>query len=427
MKAATALTFSFALACTACGGGGGSSPVSSPGTVTSGGGGGGTTIAAPAITAQPASQSVAAGSPATFSIAASGSSVTYQWRRDGAPIAGATSPTYTLPAATLEDRGSKWSVQVSNPGGTVTSSEAVLTVSGIRLLAGAPNASGSYDGTGTAARFHEPFGLAVDGSGNVFAADYYNQTIRKISPAGEVTTFAGAAELYGRVDGTGRNARFTYPTGIAFDRAGNLFVADSAMRLVRKITPQGVVSTIAQLPKGTSVDGQSSGMFQPSGIALDSLDNIYVTNGIGTRRIAPDNSYTMLEGDDVRNDVPTSIVATVRGIALDSAGNVWAASLQNDIRKLGSPEGAVAGTAGVRGYLTTDRHGNVYVADYANAVVRKITPDGKLSTIAGNGTPGYEIGASLGAALPPPRGIAVDADGVLYVAVGHAIVKIYQP
>lgn len=424
MKAATALTFSLALACTACGGGGGSA-VPNPGTVTSGGGGG--TVAAPAISAHPASQSVAAGTPVTFSVNATGTAVTYQWRRNGAPIAGATSPSYTLPATTLEDRGSKWSVQVSNTGGTVTSNEAVLTVSGLQLLAGSPTASGSNDGTGAAARFHEPFGLAVDGNGNVFAADYYNQTIRKISAAGEVTTFAGAAELNGRVDGTGPGARFTYPTGIAFDRAGNLFVADSALRLIRKISPQGMVTTVAQLPKGTSVDGQSSGMFQPSGIALDSVDNIYVTNGIGTRRIAPDNTYTILEGDDVRNDVPTSIVATVRGVALDASGNVWVNSLQRDIRKLGSLDGAIPGTAGVQGYVTTDRQGNVYVADSAHHVVRKITPEGNASVIAGNGTAGYEIGPGLGAPLPPPRGIAVDANGVLYVAVRHAIVKIYQP
>lgn len=424
MKAATALTFSLALACTACGGGGGA--VTNPGTVTSGGGGG-TTVAAPAIGAHPASQSVAAGTPVTFSVSATGTAVTYQWRRDGAPIAGATSPSYTLQAPTLEDRGSKWSVQVSNAGGTATSNEAVLTVSGMRLLAGSPTASGSWDGTGAAARFHEPFGLAVDGNGNVFAADYYNQTIRKISASGEVTTFAGTAELNGRVDGAGQNARFTYPTGLAFDRHGNLFVADSALRLVRKISPQGMVTTVAQLPKGTSVDGQSSGMFQPSGIALDSLDNIYVTNGIGTRRIAPDSTYIILEGDDVRNDVPTSIVATVRGVALDGTGNVWVNSLQGDIRKLGSPDGAVPGTAGIQGYVATDREGNVYVADHVHYVVRKITPEGKSSVIAGNGTAGYEIGPGLGAPLPPPRGIAVDGNGVLYVAVRHAIVKIYQP
>lgn len=427
MKVATALTFSLALACAACGGGGGSAP--SPGTVTSGSGGsgGGTTVAAPAISTQPASQSVAAGSAVTFSVAASGSSVTYQWRRDGAAIAGATGASYTLPSAALEDRGSKWSVQVANQGGTVTSSEAVLTVSGLRLLAGAPNSWGSADGTGASARFREPFGLAVDGAGNVYAADYFNHTIRKVSPAGAVTTFAGAAELYGRADGTGQNARFSYPMGIAFDKAGNLFVADSAFRLIRKITADGTVTTVTQLPKGTSVDGQSTGLFQPSGIALDSLDNIYVTNGIGTRRIAPDNSYTMIEGEDVRDDAPTSIVATVRGIALDGSGNIWAASLENDIRKLGSLDGAIAGTAGVQGYLAADNKGNVYVADYANAVVRKITPEGKASIIAGNGTPGQAIGADLGAPLPPPRGIAVDADGVLYLAVGHAIVKIYQP
>ncbi|HEU4851883.1 MAG TPA: hypothetical protein VFT37_06990 [Telluria sp.] len=433
MRAVTTLTFMFALACTACGGGGGGS--SSPGTVTSGGGTSTpppattppVTITAPVIATQPSSQSVAAGTPVTFSVAASGATLSYQWLRDGTPVAGATSSSYTLATTTLEDRGSKWRVQVTNPGGTVSSDEAVLTVSGIRLLAGAPSSYGTSDGDGAQARFHEPFGVAVDASGNVFAADFYNQTIRKISPAGEVSTYAGAAELYGRVDGTLNNARFTYPTGIAFDKAGNLYVADSAFRLIRKITPQGAVSTLTQLPKGTSVDGQSSGMFQPSGIALDSSDNIYVTNGVGTRRIAPDMSYSIIEGFDTRDEVATSIVPTIRGVAVDPNNNVYVSSLQGDVRKLGSPGAVIAGTSGVQGYMATDRHGNVYVADYANSVVRKITPAGVVSIIAGNGTRGLELGANLSAPLPSPRGIAVDANGILYVAVGHAIVKIYQP
>lgn len=436
MRAVTTLTCMFALACTACGGGGGGG--SNPGTVTSGGGTTApaptpapapppVTVAAPVIATHPASQSVAAGAPVTFSVAASGTSLSYQWLRDGTPVAGATSSSYTLATTTLEDRGSKWRVQVSNSAGTASSNEAVLTVSGIRVLAGTAGSYGTSDGTGAQARFHEPFGVAVDGSGNVFAADFYNQTIRKITPQGEVSTYAGATELYGRVDGTLANARFTYPTGVAFDKAGNLYVADSAYRLIRKITPQGLVSTLTQLPKGTSVDGQSSGMFQPSGIALDSSDNIYVTNGVGTRRIAPDMSYSIVEGHDTREDVATAIIPTVRGVAADQQGNVYVASLQGDVRKLGSPGAVIAGTSGMKGYMATDRHGNVYVADYVNSVVRKITPEGSVTTIAGNGTSGMEVGATLSAPLPPPRGIAVDANGILYVAAGHAIVKIYQP
>ena len=421
LRPVTALTFSFALACTACGGGGGGGSTN-PGAVTAGAG-----QTPPAIATHPASQSVAEGAPVTFSVAASGTAVSYQWRRDGSPIAGATGSSYTLPAAQLADRGSKWSVQVSNPAGAVTSSDAVLTVSGLRLLAGSANEFGAADGAGEQARFHEPFGIAVDGSGNVFASDFYNQTIRRISPDGQVTTFAGAADLYGRVDGEGENARFSYPTGLAFDKSGNLFVADSAYRLIRKVSPQGLVTTVTQLPKGTSVDGYSSGLFQPSGIALDSAGNIYVTNGIGTRRIAADGSYAMIEGDDTRDGVPTMVVPLVRGVALGHDGSIAVASLQNDIRKLLPVPSVVPGTHGMQGYVAADRQGNLYVADYANAVVRKIAANGETSVIAGNGTRGTRIGSDLKASLPPPRGIAVDADGVLYVAMGHAIVRIYQP
>ena len=102
---------------------------------------------------------------------------------------------------------------------------------------------GSTDGKGSAARFNQAYGVATDSAGNVYVADTYNSTIRKITPDGTVTTFAGAAGEKGSVDGTGSGARFYAPYGIALDSLGNVYVADTGNQTIRKITPDGIVST----------------------------------------------------------------------------------------------------------------------------------------------------------------------------------------
>src|SRR5690606_21898187 len=113
----------------------------------------------------------------------------------------------------------------------------------VTTLAGSPGLSGSTDGAGTAARFNSPYDLTVDAAGNVFVADTNNSTIRKITPAGVVTTFAGSAGHTGGDDGQGAQARFTGPYGIAIDAGGNLYVADTYAATVRKIAPDGSVAT----------------------------------------------------------------------------------------------------------------------------------------------------------------------------------------
>ena len=160
----------------------------------------------------------------------------------------------------------------------------------ISTFAGVP--IGSSDGTGSAARLYNPYAVAVDSSGNVFVADTGNNIIRKVTPAGVVTTLAGTAGLYGNADGTGSAARFDIVEGIAVDGSDNVFVADTLNSTIRKITPGGVVTTFAGTPGVIgSADGTGSAALfnNPSGVATDGAGNVYVadSNNFTIRKITP--------------------------------------------------------------------------------------------------------------------------------------------
>ena len=304
---------------------------------------------------------------------------------------------------------------------------------------------GSTDGTGNAARFTNLTGAAVDNSGNVFVADNFNHTIRKITPDGVVSTFAGLAGSPGSTDGTGSTARFYYPMGIALDNAGNVYVADFGNSTIRKITSAGVVSTIAGLAGNTgSADGagRTARFSGPDGVAVDSAGNVFVADWAN---------------DTIRKITPAGVVSTIAGlagssgsvdglgnaarfngpssVATNSSGNIYVADFYNDtIRKI-TPDGTVitlAGAAGVAGStdgtgnsarfygpegVSVDNAGNVYVADYDNHTIRKITSAGVVSTIAGlAGYYGYADGAGSLARFNYPEAVAVDAAGGIYVA-----------
>jgi len=156
------------------------------------------------------------------------------------------------------------------PGGVVT------TLAG---LAGSP---GSANGAGSAARFHNPTRVALDSAGNVYVADSYNHTIRKVTPAGVVTTLAGVAGGAGSVDGTGAGAQFWTPMGVAVDSADNVFVAERDNCTIRRITPGGVVTTVAGLAGNTgSADGRGSAVrfYYPFAVAVDNAGIVFVADG----------------------------------------------------------------------------------------------------------------------------------------------------
>jgi sugar lactone lactonase YvrE len=319
------------------------------------------------------------------------------------------------------------------PGGVVTT------------LAGNPGVQGSADGSGDDARFGEPDSVALDSAGNIYLTDHLNHTLRKITSAGEVTTLAGSPELSGSDDGSGGAARFTYPAGVALDRDGNLCLADSGNHTLRKVTMAGVVTTPAG-SVGIAGNGDGTGsaarFSDPSGVAVDSDGNLYVANASGftLRKITPAGVVTTLAGlaGTVGSADGTGNAARFNypsGVALDGDGNLYVTdSGDHTLRKV-SPEGVVttlAGLAGVAGSadgtgsnarflsprgVALDSAGNLYVADSGNNTLRKVTPTGSVTTLAGlAGAAGSADGMGSAARFLAPRGVALDSAGNLYVA-----------
>ena len=338
----------------------------------------------------------------------------------------------------------------------------------VTTLAGTRGVNGSADGSGAAARFNYPQGIALDMAGNLVVADTRNQIIRKITLAGEVTTLAGTAFATGSANGGGAAAQFNGPRGITADSAGNLYVADRGNGTIRKITPAGVVTTLAGTPGvfgSADGSGAAAQFFGMDGIAADTAGNLYVadsgvsnfTGGIGgtIRKISPSGVVTTLAGTPGvfgRADGSGAAAQFGRpsGIAVDTAGSLYVTDTNNDtIRKI-TAAGVVttlAGTPGVTGHTdgsgaaaqftrpngtAVDMAGNLYVIDSSNAI-RKITAGGVVTTLAGTPALSYSErgigsvdGSGAAARFNYPQGIAVDAGGNLYVADtdNHTIRKI---
>jgi sugar lactone lactonase YvrE len=315
----------------------------------------------------------------------------------------------------------------------------------VTTLAGSANPDFA-DGNGAEARFKNPSGVAVDESGHVYVGDVRNNRIRKI-----VSTIAGERE--GAADGVGTQASLKRPMGLAVDANGNIYVADAGNHLIRKITPAGVVTTLAGSgkPEFADGDGVSASFSSPSWVALDKNGNLYVSdfNNNRIRKITPSGVVTTLAGSETAGYADGQETAAQfkgpSGIAVDGIGNIYVGDRGNNrIRKI-SPSGVVTTLAGseTAGYadgqgkaakfnnptsLAVDGIGNLYVADNGNNRIRKITPSGTVTTLAGSGNTGAEDGYGTAASFKGPWGIAVDAIGTVYVAdqQNHKIRKIYQ-
>jgi sugar lactone lactonase YvrE len=314
----------------------------------------------------------------------------------------------------------------------------VLSTAGIiSTRAGKTGNSGTADGTGEAARFIRVDGIAVDSAGNVFLSDSDASTIRRVTPDGVVTTLAGSPNLRGTSDGAGGLARFNYPRGLALDAAGNLYVADSSNQTVRRITPGGLVSTFAGTPGGVgSSDGTGVAalLTNPRGVALGSGGVIFFTDGNHTvRRLAADGTVTTLAGLAGQRGSTDGIGAAARfddpaGVAVDANGNLYVADRGNRIIRKITSAGAVTTLAGIAaGFsvptgVAVDVAGNVFVTDPFKNTIRKISSAGVVTTFAGQENfSGATDGAGTAARFIFPRGLSIDRSGNLYVSDSNAI------
>jgi DNA-binding beta-propeller fold protein YncE len=340
---------------------------------------------------------VSLGATASFSVVASGTApLTYQWLKNGVSISGATTSSYTTPATVAADSGSAFTVVVENAVNTpATSNPATLYVSHtLALLAGELGGVGDVNATGAAASFYTPVATATDASGNVYVADQADQLIRKITPGGVLTTLAGTPGVVGSNDGACASATFNTPSGIAVDATGNVYVADTANLTIRKITMPGcTVSTLAGTAGvGGSVNGTgAAASFQlPGGLAVDSTGNVYVAD---------------TNNDIIRKITPGGVVTTLAGFH-GVAGST------------DSPTGSLARFNQPMAVAVDSVTGNLYVADYINSTIRKVTAAGAVTTLAGTaGTFGHNDGTGAAASFNGPQGVALDSTATnLYVA-----------
>lgn len=305
---------------------------------------------------------------------------------------------------------------------------------------------GSTDGSVATATLHSPKGLAVDAAGNIYFSDFLNQKIRKITPAGVVSTLAGNGTI-GSDDGPGASATFRLPAGLAVDASGNVYVNHNGPfgSKIRKITPSGLVSSFAGTGEwddyavtGKDGPGNVATFASLKGMTIDAVGNLYVVDAghRKIRKITPSGYVSTFAGSGALAVIDGAATAAAfyqpEGITIDAAGNLYVTeTYHNLIRKI-TPAGVVSTYAGSGASgnangprlsasfkypndVVADASGNLYVADQGNNTIRKIASDGTVSTFAGTGTAGNADGNAAIATFKGLNNLAIDASGNLYV------------
>ena len=321
----------------------------------------------------------------------------------------------------------------------------------ITTIAG--NGSGGYSGDGgpaTAAEIYQPITVDVDRLGNIYMSDFLNCVVRKISPAGVITTFAGTGSAgYSGDGGPATAAGLNRPDGIATDGAGNVYITDLGNNCIRKVDASGTITTIVgNGTLGYSGDGgpaTAAELYSPSDVILDGSGNIYISDCYNNviRKVNPSGIITTFAGNDTAgysgDGGPASAaeLSFPGGLDIDSIGNIFIADFGNNrIRKINT-SGVITtvagnGTAGFSGDggpaidaelsgpidVAVDKAGNLFFADFNNSVIRKVNLSGIITTFAGNDTAGYsgDGGFATAAELYNADDLAVDAAGNLYIA-----------
>lgn len=308
--------------------------------------------------------------------------------------------------------------------------------------------NGYVEGAGSIAQFNYPNGIAVDKAGNQYIGDWSNHVIRKITPAGVVSTFAGTG-IRGYKDGAAAEAEFNEPWGLAIDMSGNLYVGDAKNHRIRKITPAGTVSTLAGSGSAAFADGTgTAAMFDyPSAVGIDALGNIYVgdCNNQRVRKITPAGVVSTVAGNGAAGyadgAAATAQFHTPNGMVVSASGDIYVADVENGvIRKISGGMVTTFAGSGTLGYadgkgtaaqfnkphgMVMDDENNLFIADTENNRVRKITQDGTVSTVTGS-EPGYMDGPYNVALFYRPKCITKDAKGDLYLTdeLNHRVRKL---